>query len=209
MATYPGGTATFTAKRNLLDDVMAEHVNTLQDEVKAIQTAIGTMPYLDRTLNQVENNYGSVRGRMEAIQRGLSTPVIMLQSGNENVATATDVDINFDTPNVTFDTNAMFDGIGFTINRGGWWIVTADVSWANNASGARGQFLMANNIELSGMTVMPTPGWPTRTNVTFQGPLVRGRKITTRVRHTAGVTLGLNVTLNASFVRELPGVQVY
>jgi hypothetical protein len=213
MATYPGGNAVFSTKRNLLDDVMAEHINAMQDEILALQTAVGVMPYLDPTLNKVNNNYGTVRGRMEQIQRGSHVPVIQLQANTINLATSTDLDVNYDPPHVVFDTLSVFDGTGITIKRGGWWIITTDVLWPNNSNGARFTALQSVNtngmVEVSGDTRLPVPGWPTRSNVTWQGALAAGQKIRTRVRQTSGVTLALNVTLSASFVRELPGVQVY
>jgi hypothetical protein len=44
MASYPGNIHTFTTKVDNTDLVLAAHVNVLQDEVIAIQTAGGTNP---------------------------------------------------------------------------------------------------------------------------------------------------------------------
>ena len=44
MASYPGSLHTFTTKVDNTDLVLAAHVNVLQDEVVAIQTAVGTNP---------------------------------------------------------------------------------------------------------------------------------------------------------------------
>lgn len=41
-ATYPGAIRVFTSKVDLVDTVLADHVNLLQDEVTAVETALGT-----------------------------------------------------------------------------------------------------------------------------------------------------------------------
>ena len=41
-ALFPGAVRIFTAKVDLIDTVMAAHVNLLQDEVTAVQTTVGT-----------------------------------------------------------------------------------------------------------------------------------------------------------------------
>lgn len=40
-ASYPTSIKSFTTKQDNIDDVLAEHVNSLQDEVVAIETALG------------------------------------------------------------------------------------------------------------------------------------------------------------------------
>jgi len=42
MAEFPSTLKTFTTKKNDVDFVVAEHVNTLQDELAAVQTFVGT-----------------------------------------------------------------------------------------------------------------------------------------------------------------------
>lgn len=42
-ATFPNGIAEFTQKRNLFDDVDANDINRLQDEVRAIQATLGPL----------------------------------------------------------------------------------------------------------------------------------------------------------------------
>lgn len=44
MATYPASIKSFTTKTNQVDDVDAAHMNTVQDEIVAIQTELGTDP---------------------------------------------------------------------------------------------------------------------------------------------------------------------
>lgn len=208
-STYPGGINVFTVKRNLLDDVDAAHINEIQAEITAVQRSLGVMPHLDTTLNKRVNSYGTVRSRFEATQRGHHVPIIQLDSTKEGVPNTTTMDINFDAPNVVFDPFAMFNGIGFTIKRGGYWVISTDIVWPADSQGVRGHWIMDNGIERAGTTVpATTSSWATRTCVVWQGALASGRKITTRVRHTAGNSLTLRVTLSAHFVRELNGVQV-
>ena len=44
MATYPGGIISYTSKVDGVDDVMASHVNSPQDEIAAIETELGINP---------------------------------------------------------------------------------------------------------------------------------------------------------------------
>jgi hypothetical protein len=39
---YPGAVKVFTAKVDFADTVLAEHVNSLQDEVNALESTLGT-----------------------------------------------------------------------------------------------------------------------------------------------------------------------
>ena len=41
-AQYPSAVKSFTTKVDFTDTVLAEHVNTLQEEVRAIQVTLGT-----------------------------------------------------------------------------------------------------------------------------------------------------------------------
>lgn len=43
-ATFPSSVRNFTAKVDIQDTILADHVNSLQDEVRAVETTIGTSP---------------------------------------------------------------------------------------------------------------------------------------------------------------------
>jgi len=67
MSVYPTSVITFTTKTNEVDDVEAAHVNTLQDEVIALQQYVGTNPHgsknnLADRLNVMINGSGAING---------------------------------------------------------------------------------------------------------------------------------------------------
>lgn len=43
-ATFPSSVRNFTSKVDIQDTILADHVNSLQDEVRAVETTIGTTP---------------------------------------------------------------------------------------------------------------------------------------------------------------------
>ena len=79
MASYPSSIATPTTKVDGIDYVLANHVNDLQSEVVAIQTALGTYPATTSTTamasltfsNATNTSYGTVKARLENIEAGL------------------------------------------------------------------------------------------------------------------------------------------
>jgi len=64
MAAYPGTIKTFLSKTNVIDSVQASHVNELQGEVSAIETALGANVNIDAD----GVNRGSVRQRLNTLQ---------------------------------------------------------------------------------------------------------------------------------------------
>jgi len=44
MATYPDNIKTFTTKQDGVEDVLADHINQLQDEITAIEAELGVKP---------------------------------------------------------------------------------------------------------------------------------------------------------------------
>ena len=80
---YPATVKVFTAKVDFADTVLAEHVNTLQDEVNAIEANLGTYIRTGSgwvgTFDQVTTNWATLKDRIANIEYGLnaviSTPV--------------------------------------------------------------------------------------------------------------------------------------
>jgi hypothetical protein len=56
MASYPGSIASFTTKVDEVDRVRAEHINSVQAEIEAIQTAIGTTPGVHGSVTNADLN---------------------------------------------------------------------------------------------------------------------------------------------------------
>lgn len=76
-ATYPGSVRVFTSKQNVTDTIDASHPNTLQEEVVAIETVLGTNPNLSSTANSgtpfnpASTSYGTVSARLANIENGV------------------------------------------------------------------------------------------------------------------------------------------
>lgn len=57
-ASYPTGLKTFLPKVDFTQDIVAAHVNDLQNEVQAIEAALGTLPF---------GEYATVKARLDSI----------------------------------------------------------------------------------------------------------------------------------------------
>lgn len=75
-AQYPTAIKTFTTKVDFTDTVLAEHVNTLQEEVASLQTNLGT--YIKTgsgwvgSFDQVTTNWNTLKDRIANIEYGLN-----------------------------------------------------------------------------------------------------------------------------------------
>lgn len=123
-ATYPLAVRTFTQKRNLFDDVEASHINDIQDEIEALETALGDMPHVDNT-NKV--TYPSVAARLDAMAKHTDPPVWDFYNPETLQYKAQGgVKTNFVPLKVaTGDTDNLFDGTGVKIKRDGWYHMNA------------------------------------------------------------------------------------
>ena len=75
-ASYPISVKSFSTKVDFTDTVLAEHVNTLQDEVASIQSNLGT--YIKTgsgwvgSFDQITTNWDSLKDRLANIEYGLN-----------------------------------------------------------------------------------------------------------------------------------------
>jgi hypothetical protein len=74
-ASYPQGVKSFSTKVDFTDLVLAEHVNTLQDEVRALQATIGTDPQVSSgwvgTLDKTTQTWASLKARIANLEYGV------------------------------------------------------------------------------------------------------------------------------------------
>jgi hypothetical protein len=67
-ASYPSGVKGFTTKVDFTDLVLADHVNALQDEVRALQATIGTDPQVSGgwvgTLDKTTQTWATLKARI-------------------------------------------------------------------------------------------------------------------------------------------------
>jgi hypothetical protein len=75
-AAYPAAVKSFTTKVDFSDTILAEHVNTLQDEVNSIQANLGTLIKTGSgwvgEFDQVTSNWNSLKDRLANIEYGLA-----------------------------------------------------------------------------------------------------------------------------------------
>jgi hypothetical protein len=76
-AAYPTTVKSFTTKVDFTDSVLAEHVNSLQDEVNSLQLNLGTFIRTSSgwvgSFDQVTTTWNTLKDRLANIEYGLST----------------------------------------------------------------------------------------------------------------------------------------
>lgn len=85
-ATYPGAVRVFSSKVDLVDTVLADHVNLLQDEVTAIESTLGT-GVLSSTWSgtfSTPSTHASLNARISNLEAGVTA----VTSGKQDAATA-------------------------------------------------------------------------------------------------------------------------
>ena len=101
-AAYPAAVKSFTTKVDFSDTILAEHVNSLQDEVNSIQANLGTLIKTGSgwvgEFDQVTSNWNSLKDRLANIEYGLadvwnavpvggSTGQVLTKTSSTNYAT--------------------------------------------------------------------------------------------------------------------------
>ena len=101
-AAYPATVKSFTTKVDFADTILAEHVNTLQEEVNSIQANLGTLIKTGSgwvgDFDQVTSNWNTLKDRLANIEYGLadvwnavpvggSTGQVLTKTSNTNYAT--------------------------------------------------------------------------------------------------------------------------
>ena len=99
MATYPSQLKTFQNKSNTTDIIDASHPNTIQDELAAVQSTLGTVPYRSTTQTasadflSTSTDFDTVTLRLANIEKGLvvdaHSQYIRKTADNANVVTPT------------------------------------------------------------------------------------------------------------------------
>jgi len=145
-ASYPASVKSFTTKIDFTDIILAEHVNSLQDEVNSLQANIGT--YIKTgsgwvgSFDKVTTNWNTLKDRLANIEYGLNnidtaipiggnTGQILRKTSNSNYATEW----------------ATFDGLPSQSGNDGKYLTTdgSTASWGTVAQGGEtiSSFLLA------------------------------------------------------------------
>lgn len=76
-ATFPKGIKSFPTHRNLLDDVRAEHINTIQEEVVAIESVLGP---LVNQVSEIRSDVDQIRAEVDSLTTQMKTVESTLRS---------------------------------------------------------------------------------------------------------------------------------
>jgi hypothetical protein len=78
-ADYPSGTKAFQNKTDYTQIIVAEHINSLQDEVMAVENYIGSMPHVSSgyvgSFDSVTTTFSSLAARVSNIEKGIKGDV--------------------------------------------------------------------------------------------------------------------------------------
>lgn len=146
-ASYPATVKSFTTKVDFTDSVLAEHVNSLQDEVNALQLNLGTFIRTSSgwvgSFDQVTTTWDTLKDRLANIEYGLNDAYgAMIPSGG------TTGQVLVKTSNSSYATEwATFDGLPSQSSNSGKYLTTdgSTASWATVAQGGEtiSSFLLA------------------------------------------------------------------
>lgn len=94
-ADYPAGTKPFQNKTDYTQIIVAEHINSLQDEVIAIENYVGSMPHISGAysggFDEVTTTWSSLAARVSNIEKGIKGDVhtqYMRFTGGETIQSA-------------------------------------------------------------------------------------------------------------------------
>ena len=163
-ASYPKAIKTFTTKQDYTMAVMAIDVNDLQDEVVAIQTALGINPIkavapvatvnpdYSAQFSSAAQQYTSTAQRLAVLEAGLNFPVFSVWDNSVQTRILSGsilrlYGLPMPAPVYGNDPFGWYNGVdGFTIKRSGWYSLNASILWnANGASGTRRTVLMVGD----------------------------------------------------------------
>lgn len=192
-ATYPKGIKNFTTKHDYTDYVMAVDVDAIQDEVVALQSAVGTNPLamVNPDPRQVQP-WTNLAGRFDALDRGITTPVFQSWANGPTAVNYTlalnGTQLVFPTPPANNDILGWYNGSSFTVKRTGWYHLSASLGWRPNASiGTRRMMILV--------------GGSRRTGNDMYGP-VQSPDFSVMTSHigivTAGTTIGVGLAHNCA-----------
>lgn len=215
-AVYPTQYKSFTAHRNLIEDVDASHVNALQEEVGAIEQTLGITPHRDTSLNMKVNTWDSVASRLHSIQRGLGTPAIYLKKDADSYKNTSGSPIKYLSwakPGGYHDPEGLYNGKSITTNRSGWWMIFGRVVWTNAkgslATGADREITIAiDGSDVMTQDMVPVSDGNTHMHIGWQGFVTKGRRIDLGIFHPlANKTLSVGfLHLSAAMLREADGL---
>lgn len=214
MAVYPTGTKVFSTKHNLTDTVYAADVNDIQDEMVAVQTALGVVPsrassIISSSGKPVTKDYGTVASRLQSIQMGDDLPVAHIKCLNQKINGEKYTYLNFKKVRDSF---GLFNGADFTIPVDAWVIVTANSKWEVNTNGFRSMMLADGSGSVYMEDQRPSTSWTDRNTqnfITWQGEVPAGTRLRIRMYQESERALIMQVAdMRISILRRYPAFSI-
>jgi len=187
-ASYPRAIKAFLTRHDYTDDVMAAHVNDLQDEVSALESIIGINPQLPNA---------SIAERLSSLETGRTRTVFYTARHQAiyNVPVqplTTENLVAMDPPPSGYDPLGLYNGVGFTLKKTGFYYLGGNMRWEVNSSvGTRRTTINASAPTMWGghLGVVDLDG-PSSTiryaMVPYFGVLTAGTAISLNVAHSCG-----------------------
>jgi len=192
-ASYPRAIKAFDTHHDYTDDVMAAHVNDLQDEVMALEGSI-LLPT------------GVIASRLSALESGSALPVFSVATNYQGaVPSGPAMVVPLSTPPDSLDPFYWYNGSGFTIQRTGWYSLQGQIGWtANQQVGTRRTVITINGAWVVIDDKEGSIDVDVRyTNLSHIGILTSGTRIGLLVHHDLSSSQRVaNPRLSGVFLRE-------
>jgi hypothetical protein len=127
-AVYPNTTFTWRDRVDNVDPVFANDVNSIVDEVIAIEQTAGTNPQQEKQpiIGTTPVNYASIDARISDTLAGSLKPVVELSCSNLPCKSG---ELIFNSYRARFDPFRMYNGNDVVVPADGWWIISATQQW--------------------------------------------------------------------------------
>jgi hypothetical protein len=212
-AVYPKQYKSFAVHKNLTETIDASHVNTLQEEVSAIQQTLGLNPQTaSSALKMKTKSWATVGARLDAMQRGQGQPVCYMTRSTYTFTppkskTAEErLPIPMSKPSAANDPEGLFNGSSVTTTRNGWYICSGYVRCTPlNEDPEYWLGLAINGSRVACHAVVHNFNGYDHCTVIWQGPVTAGKKIDMTWRNPyKGVKTTLDeVQFGVSMLREM------
>jgi hypothetical protein len=232
MSVFPRGIKAFVTHRNLIDDVRAEHINDIQDEIVAMQEVLGPLfnevQDLQQEVNQdVIDDAGALQttltkfkdlaAQLLSMRRGEHIPVFAAATtdkffpGEEAGPTVPYRLLPFGRPST--DTARSYNGYGLTLPKTGFYFIRAQSNWDTYPlplSAGFGTYSAVISIDGHGnSSVVRTEHYNPEIRGVYQAPVFlgiapRGAKVKLLVNQNSNRTARVNSAyLSSICLREL------
>lgn len=194
-ASYPSALKTFTTHVNLTEAIDSSHVNALQDEVAAVEAALGTTPSTSTTpnsggtFNATATTFSTVSARLANIETG-----VVADSHTQYIKKTADT-ANVITPSAVGNKGLVIKAAsGQTANLMEWQSSAGTaVTYIDNTGTLKG-LSVTGNITIGGTTIALNGSTTALLNVTLNTPVINSPTI-----NSATLALSINSVSTATY----------